>query len=208
MDYYYIENNSQKGPVPAQELAGIIKPDTRVWCPGMSDWTVASEVAELAVLLPSNQMSGNQSGFVSASDEATKVVGASSDSFSGNSNYSGNSVNNSNSGYNGNSNNYGAGVGYVNGGNSGNNAGGYMNKPQSYLVFSIVTALICCNALSIPAIVYAAKVDLLWKGGFYDEAKKAADSAKMWSWISFGVGLIWGILIIFASVAEELSELK
>lgn len=50
MDYYYIENNQQSGPLPAEQLVSKITPDTNVWCAGMSGWLPASQVPELQAL--------------------------------------------------------------------------------------------------------------------------------------------------------------
>lgn len=82
------------------------------------------------------------------------------------------------------------------------------NKPLSYLVFSIITTVLCCNAFGIPGIVYAARVEAYWNAGQYTEAQKAADNAKMWSWISFGVGLVWDIILFFTSLAGKLADLQ
>ena len=54
-------------------------------------------------------------------------------------------------------------------------------KPDSWLAWSIVSAILCCLPLSIPAIVYAAKVDGLWHDQRYEEAIRAAKLAKQWT---------------------------
>lgn len=45
--YYYSINNKQIGPVSFEELRGKIKPDTKIWFEGLSDWKKASEIPEL-----------------------------------------------------------------------------------------------------------------------------------------------------------------
>ena len=69
---------------------------------------------------------------------------------------------------------------------------------QNYLVFAILTTVLCCLPAGIPAIIYAAQVNGKLQAGDIAGAKGASDNAKMWCWISFGLGLgvslIWGIL--------------
>lgn len=72
---------------------------------------------------------------------------------------------------------------------------------QSYLWQSIVVTLLCCLPFGVAAIVYAAKVDGLKRLGDWQAAKAASDSAKMWCWISFGVGILANILIFGLSFA-------
>ena len=60
----------------------------------------------------------------------------------------------------------------------------------TYLWQSIVVTLLCCLPFGVVAIVYAAKVDGLKRAGDWQAAKAASDSARMWCWISFAVGLV------------------
>ena len=64
----------------------------------------------------------------------------------------------------------------------------------NYLVQSILTTLCCCLPFGIVAIVYAAQVNGLLRAGDMVAAKKASDSAKMWSWIAFGIGITIQVL--------------
>lgn len=68
-------------------------------------------------------------------------------------------------------------------------------KPDSYLAWSIVSAILCCLPFSIPAIVYAAKVDNLWFNKNYEASIRAAKKAKTWTIISVAVSI--GIWIIY-----------
>ncbi len=63
------------------------------------------------------------------------------------------------------------------------------NKPDSFLVWSILCTLCCCLPFGIVSIVYASKVDGLWASGQYLEAERAAQSARTWFWWGFGLGL-------------------
>ena len=73
----------------------------------------------------------------------------------------------------------------------------------TYLWQSIVVTILCCLPLGIPAIVFAAKVNGLVAAGQIEEAKKASGQAKMWCWISFGIGLV----AIIAQVAIQVLAL-
>ncbi len=60
----------------------------------------------------------------------------------------------------------------------------------NYLVQSILVTLFCCWPFGIPAIVLAAKVNGLAASGNIAGALDASNKAKMWCWISFGLGLV------------------
>lgn len=67
-------------------------------------------------------------------------------------------------------------------------------KPDNFLVWAILSTVLCCLPLGIVAIVYANKVDGLWYAGKYDEAEDALKKAKMWTYISAGVGVASAVL--------------
>jgi hypothetical protein len=60
----------------------------------------------------------------------------------------------------------------------------------SYLTQAILCTLFCCMPFGIVAIVFAAQVNTKVNEGDYAGAEKASAQAKMWCWISFGVGLV------------------
>lgn len=70
----------------------------------------------------------------------------------------------------------------------------------NYLWQSIAVTILCCWPLGIPAIIFAAKVNQLVASDQIEEAQQASAQARMWCWISFGLGL----LTIIASVALQL----
>jgi hypothetical protein len=76
-------------------------------------------------------------------------------------------------------------------------------KPTNYLVGSILVTIFCglssCIALpmGVVAIVFASQVDSKYNAGDYAGAQKASDTAKLWMWIGFGVGVV-GFIIGFA----------
>jgi ribosomal protein L40E len=65
----------------------------------------------------------------------------------------------------------------------------------NYLAQAILVTVFCCVPFGIPAIVFAAQVNSKLEGGDYTGAVEASKKAKMWCWISFGVGL--GIVVVY-----------
>lgn len=71
----------------------------------------------------------------------------------------------------------------------------------TYLVWSIIVTVLslclCCVIGTIPgivAIVFATKVKSSLDAGDIDGARKASDTAKIWTWVTTGlciVGLLW-----------------
>lgn len=66
---------------------------------------------------------------------------------------------------------------------------------QNYLVFAILATVLCCLPAGIPAIVYAAQVNGKLQAGDLAGAQAASNNAKMWCWISFGLGL--GVIALY-----------
>jgi ABC-type Fe3+ transport system permease subunit len=77
--------------------------------------------------------------------------------------------------------------------------------PPNYLVWAILTTILCCLPFGIVSIVYAAQVNSKWTAGDYEGAKQSSKNAKIWAWVSFGVALagalIWFILTVVIGVA-------
>ena len=61
----------------------------------------------------------------------------------------------------------------------------------NYLAQSILVMLFCCLPLGIVGLVYAAQVNGRVLAGEYERAMNASRLAKMWCWITFGVGLLF-----------------
>ena len=77
----------------------------------------------------------------------------------------------------------------------------------NYLVQSILATLFCWVPFGIVSIVYAAQVNAKLGAGDYAGAVEASEKAKMWCWLSFGVGLIaiiFWFLIGFAGAFAEM----
>jgi hypothetical protein len=69
-------------------------------------------------------------------------------------------------------------------------------KPNNHLVTSILVTLFCCLPLGIAAIVFSAQVDSKHARGDYAGAVNSAKNAVIFSWISFGLGLV-GVGVYF-----------
>lgn len=80
--------------------------------------------------------------------------------------------------------------------------------PDNYLVWAILSTLLCCMPLGIVSIVKSASVNTLWAQGKYDEARIASDQAfkfAKYSAISaFAIVVIYLIFILFAGVGSVL----
>ncbi len=79
------------------------------------------------------------------------------------------------------------------------------SPPPNYLVWAILTTILCCLPFGIVSIIYAAQVNSKWTVGDFDGAKSSSKNAKTWAWVSFGVGLagviIWAILVFVGGLA-------
>jgi Interferon-induced transmembrane protein len=73
-------------------------------------------------------------------------------------------------------------------------------EPDNYLVWAILTTVLCCLPLGIVSIVYSTKVSGLWSQGRYAEAQAAADSAKKWAIIAAIVGAVVGVIMVILYV--------
>ena len=72
------------------------------------------------------------------------------------------------------------------------------------LVWAILATLFCCLPTGIVAIVYAAQVNTKLSHGDIAGAQESARNAATWSWVSFGLGLLFSVGyfgLVFMSVA-------
>lgn len=97
---------------------------------------------------------------------------------------------------------YGQQPSYAPGGQYGQNPYGYpMRKPDTYLVWAILTTVLCCLPFGIVSIVKSTQVDSNWRAGNYDEAFRASESAKKWAIISAVASIVGSFLyFIFAFI--------
>lgn len=74
-------------------------------------------------------------------------------------------------------------------------------KPDNYLVWAILTTVLCCLPAGIASIVYSTNVDSKYNRGDYAGAEQASKNARTWAIVSAIVGFVFGILYLFASLA-------
>ena len=79
-------------------------------------------------------------------------------------------------------------------------------KIPNYLVQSILVTLLCCLPCGIAAIVYAAQVNGKIQAGDYQGALDSSKKAKMWCWISFGIGLAGGVIYLAFAVLGAIAS--
>jgi hypothetical protein len=71
----------------------------------------------------------------------------------------------------------------------------YVGGPPipNYLVQAILVTIFCCLPFGIVSIIYAAQVNSKLAVGDVAGAMASSRSAKLWAWISFGVGIFWAV---------------
>lgn len=74
-----------------------------------------------------------------------------------------------------------------------------MQRPDTYLVWSILATLFCCLPMGVAAIVKSVQVDKLYNQGDYAGAQKASDDAKNYAIISAVLGFVLGIIMAIAA---------
>lgn len=68
-----------------------------------------------------------------------------------------------------------------------------VNKPKpppNYLALAIITTLFCCQIFGIISIIYASQVNSKYMAGDYLGAERASNNAKIWSFVSIGIGIL------------------
>jgi hypothetical protein len=88
----------------------------------------------------------------------------------------------------------------------------YEDRPRqdipNYLVQSILVTVCCCLIGGIIAIVNAAQVNGKLAAGDIAGARKASDQAKMWCWISFGVGIVTNAIVVAIQIVAATASTK
>lgn len=91
------------------------------------------------------------------------------------------------------------------GGAPGGAEGPPAEKPANYLVPAILVTLFCCLPFGIVAIIFAAQVNGKLEAGDYVGAQSASKNAKLFTWLSFGIGAVvlgaYILLMVLAAVA-------
>ena len=72
----------------------------------------------------------------------------------------------------------------------------------NYLVPAILTTIFCCLPTGIVSIVYAARVNGQITNGDLEAAKRSSEQAKLWAWVSFGMGItLFSIFVVLPVLA-------
>ena len=89
-------------------------------------------------------------------------------------------------------------------------SGGYVpvQTVSNYLVFSILTTILCCLPLGIPAIIFSSQVNQKLQLGDTIGAIESSKNAKVFCWLAAGIGLLhilgWiGYFIMIAIIAAS-----
>lgn len=84
--------------------------------------------------------------------------------------------------------------------------GGWPQRPESYLVFAILTTCFCCLPLGVVGIVYAVQVESRYNVRDFAGAADASAKAKKFSIAALIAGcavtLIYALIFIFALMAK------
>lgn len=75
-----------------------------------------------------------------------------------------------------------------------------LQKPNSNLIWAILTTLFCCLPFGIVAIVKAAQVDSHWYAGRYQAAYETSKSAGNWALAAALTSLLFIIIYIVVVV--------
>jgi hypothetical protein len=81
-------------------------------------------------------------------------------------------------------------------------------KPDNYLVWAILTTILCCLPLGIVSIVYSSKVDGQYNSGDFAGAQDSANKAKnfaMWAAISGVIIVVLYLILVGVGVAAGMA---
>lgn len=74
---------------------------------------------------------------------------------------------------------------------------------SSHMGWAIATLILCFWPTGIAAVVYASQVGNRLALGDYAGAQESSHKAKVWCWVTFGIGIAWivAVIIIYAVLA-------
>ncbi len=74
-----------------------------------------------------------------------------------------------------------------------------MQPPDNYLVWAILSTVICCMPLGIVSLVKSNQVNQKWAMGDYEGAEKASKDAKKYAiWSAGAAVIVWILYFVFA----------
>lgn len=169
--YWIIVDGNPQGPFTADQLKlrRDFTAELPVWYTGISDWTTAGEVSELAALLDAPETPIRV--VVEETEEATVEEPQPQPQTRLNT----------------------ASSGWVNAVEMPAEP-----MPTSYLAWNIVMTLCCCLPLGVAGIFFSSMVAQKWQRGDFEGAKKASDRAAWCLILSFVLGLVaWPFQLLF-----------
>ena len=179
MNYWIIINETEQGPYTVEELAGMeLTARTPVWCEGMPDWVPLETVAELAALLPAEQVETPAAAIISeetAESEPEKPMAAESVAPETTAPT--------------------APVIYA---PADAVPPGYVaiqavepKCPPTYLVLAIICTIVCFLPLGVCAIICSTKVRKHFSNADYEKAARMSERTALFIILSLVVWLIW-----------------
>ncbi|MDO4684937.1 MAG: CD225/dispanin family protein [Corynebacterium sp.] len=73
-------------------------------------------------------------------------------------------------------------------------------KPDNYLILTILCTLLCCLPIGAYSIYLSLQVDKLWSAGQYAEAAQASESAKKFAIIGAVLGIVLMVLYFILQI--------
>lgn len=175
--YYYVDNTGKQcGPVDESQLASCgVTGTTLIWCKGMKNWQPAGMVLggnigapmQNPVSPPPPQPQYQQPPYQQPQQR----------------DYYPQSNNN--------------GAGNYNSPRINNEDPGFSFPPDNYMVWAILTTLLCNIICGIIAIVYSSKVNKYWAMGNKMAAYDAQKKTKTWCIASVVIGIVFAFFYIF-----------
>jgi uncharacterized protein YqhQ len=77
--------------------------------------------------------------------------------------------------------------------------------PPNYLVWSILSTILCCLPLGVASIVFSTQVNSKWAMGDTNGAQEASEKAKKFAMWSAIAGVILYVLVIAVNVIAAMS---
>jgi hypothetical protein len=77
---------------------------------------------------------------------------------------------------------------------------GAIPRIPSYMGWAIAVLILCFWPTGIAAVVYASQVDNKLAFGDIAGAQESSRKAKMWCWITFGIGIGWIVIAIIIAL--------
>lgn len=192
MYYYLDENQLQHGPIAKENLVSYgVKAENYVWKAGMPEWQKAKDVPELQQYFNIPPASpSQQQGYANAGAAMGSVAGVAGYGAANSRAYEQTAYAQPQPSYPRQQGMYGQQHRQA------------PQKPESYLVWSILATLCCCLPAGIVGIVYSAQVDSHYNNGRYQQAIDASSKAKTWCIVSLVLGLIANGIFFIAALAD------